>query len=144
MRSFYFAVELWRAALDVGIADAKILDVPVELGLELMAVVRSDFFDAERKLFDDVIDKVDRVDLGMSFINLECANPCCVISCGVLKAAHLLTHFTNESQELNVHLNVVTRDLFVVAFGMDFAQPGSTRKPINAVAFEYPGNSGIG
>ena len=42
-------------------ADALILDVPVELGLELMAVVGPDFLDAERELFDDVIDEVDRV-----------------------------------------------------------------------------------
>jgi len=33
----------------------------VELGLQLMAIVGPDFLDAERELFDDVIDEVDRV-----------------------------------------------------------------------------------
>jgi hypothetical protein len=40
------------AAFDIGVADAQILDVPVELGLELMAVIRSDVPDAERDSFD--------------------------------------------------------------------------------------------
>ena len=41
-------------------ADALVFDMPVELGLELVAVVGSDFADTERELLDDVIDGVDR------------------------------------------------------------------------------------
>ena len=41
--------------------DALIFDMPVEPVPELMVVIGSDFFDAERELLDDVIDKVDRV-----------------------------------------------------------------------------------
>ena len=63
MGSLYLTVQLRRSAFDVGMADALIFDVPVELCLELMAVIGSDLFDAERELFDDVIDKVDRVGL---------------------------------------------------------------------------------
>ena len=40
MRAFHFAVQLGRTALDVGVADAKILDMPMEFRLELMAIVR--------------------------------------------------------------------------------------------------------
>ena len=43
-----------------------------ELGLELMAIVSPDLFDAERELFNDVIDKVDRVGLSMFVVDLEC------------------------------------------------------------------------
>ena len=63
MGAFDLAVQLRSSAFDVGMADALIFDVPVELCLELMAVIGSDLFDAERELFDDVIDKVDRVGL---------------------------------------------------------------------------------
>ncbi len=40
MRAFHFAVQLGRIKLDVGVADAKILDIPMEFRLELMAIVR--------------------------------------------------------------------------------------------------------
>ena len=56
----------------VGVTNVLILDVPVELGLELMAVIGSGFFDVQRELFDDVTDEVDRVRLCMFVVNLEC------------------------------------------------------------------------
>ena len=40
MRAFHFAVQLGRTALDVGVADAKILDMPMELRLELIVIIR--------------------------------------------------------------------------------------------------------
>ena len=58
-------VELWGCALDVGMADALILDIPVDPGLELMPVVGPDLLDAERELSDGVIDEVDRVGLSV-------------------------------------------------------------------------------
>ncbi len=64
MGSLDLAVQLRGSALDIGVTDALVLDIPVELGLELMAVVGSDFLDAVRELFDDVIDKV--VSVGLS------------------------------------------------------------------------------
>lgn len=52
MGSLDLAVQLRGSALDIGMADALVLDIPVEFGLELMAVVGSDLLDAERELFD--------------------------------------------------------------------------------------------
>lgn len=49
-------------------SDPKILNMPVEFGLELMAIVSPDFFDAEGELFDNVIDKVESTDLSMFFV----------------------------------------------------------------------------
>lgn len=63
MGALDLSVQLWSSAFDIGMADALIFNVPVELGLEFMPVVGPDFPDAERELFDDVIDKVDRVGL---------------------------------------------------------------------------------
>jgi hypothetical protein len=39
VRAFDLTVQLRRAALDVGVADAVVLYLPVELRLELMAIV---------------------------------------------------------------------------------------------------------
>lgn len=52
-----------RAAFDIGMADTQVLDVPVELRLELIAIVSSDLVDAEWELFNDVLHEVDRVGL---------------------------------------------------------------------------------
>ena len=43
MKSLNFPVELRSAAFDIGMADAKVFDMPMEFGLELVAVVRTDF-----------------------------------------------------------------------------------------------------
>ena len=71
MGTLDLAVELRGSAPDVGMADALILDMPMELGLELMPVVGPDFLDAEREFFDDVIDEVDRVGLSVFIVDLK-------------------------------------------------------------------------
>jgi len=61
MRALDLAVKLRRSGFDIGMANAEVFDMPMELGLEFMAIVRSHFADAERELIDDGIDEVDRV-----------------------------------------------------------------------------------
>ena len=64
MGSFDFAVKLRRAGLDVGVANALILDMPVEPGLEFVAVVGADFANPKWEFGDDIVDERDRVGLG--------------------------------------------------------------------------------
>lgn len=80
-------------------ADALILDMPVELGLELMPIVGSDFFDAEWELFDDVIDKVDRVGLCVLVIDLERPDTRSIVDGGILEASYLLAALADEGEE---------------------------------------------
>lgn len=118
--------------------------MPMELGLELLAVISADLSDTERELFDDVIDEVDRVSLGMLLVDFECTNTRSVIKSSILEAAYFLALLSDESQKLDVHLDMVTRGLFVIAFGMDFAQACSAWKPVQAIAFEYPIDGSVG
>ena len=134
MGSLYLTVQLRRSAFDVGMADALIFDVPVELCLELMAVIGSDLFDAERELFDDVIDKVDRVGLCVLILDLERPDACRVIDSGILEPADLLAALANEGEELDVHLDVMAGHLLVISLGMDFAHARSARQSANTVA----------
>jgi hypothetical protein len=39
---------------------------------------------------------------------------------------------------------MMARDLFVMAFGMKFAQACSARQPAQAIAFEYPIDGSVG
>ncbi len=72
-----------------------------------MAVVRADFPNVEQKLVDDVIDEVDRVELGMFVIDFERAHAGRLVDRGILEVANLHTLFSYKSQELDIHLDVV-------------------------------------
>ena len=102
-----FSVQLRGSTLDVGMTDALVFDMPVELGLELMAVIGPDFFDAEREFFDDVIDEVVRVCLCLFVVDLERPDTRCVIDRGILEPSYFLAALANEGQELDIHLDVM-------------------------------------
>ena len=61
MRPFNLSVELRASGLDIGVPDTAVLDVPVELGLELVAAIGADALDAEGELLDHVFDEVDGI-----------------------------------------------------------------------------------
>jgi hypothetical protein len=144
MGSLDLAVQLRGSTFDVSMAYALILDVPVELGLELMAVVGSDLFDLERELFDDVIDKVDRVGLSMLVIDLEGPDTRSIVDGGILEASYLLAALADEGEELDVHLDVMARNLLVVTLGVDFTHAGSARQSADTVAAQNARNASVG
>lgn len=144
MGSLYLTVQLRCSAFDVGMADALIFDLPVELGLELMAVIGSDLFDAERELFDDAINKVDRVGLCVFVVNLERPDTRSVINSSILEAADLLAAFADESEELVVYLDVMAGHLLVVTLGADFTHPRAARQSTNAVTTQNVRYTSVG
>ncbi len=50
VRSFHLSIQLKRAGFDVGVADAFVFDIPVKLGLKLVAIVGPDLAYPEREL----------------------------------------------------------------------------------------------
>ena len=70
MGEFGLAVELWRARLDVDVANAFVFDVPVKLGLEFVPAVGSDALHTRRERLQYIIEKGDRVGLVMAQIYL--------------------------------------------------------------------------
>jgi hypothetical protein len=58
--TFDLAVEPRGARLDVGMADALVVEVPVEAGTEPGAVVGLDDLDPERELLSGIVDELDR------------------------------------------------------------------------------------
>ena len=144
MGSLDFAVQLRSSTFDVSMADALIFDVPVELGLELVAVVGSDLFDAERELFDDVIDEVDRVGLSMFVVDFERPDARRVIDSSILEPADLLAALADEGEELDVHLDVMAWHLLVITLGVNFAHPRAARQPANAVTTQNARHACVG
>ena len=78
------------------------------------------FPNAERELFNDVVDEVDRVFLGVFFVDFKDPDARCLIYSCVLVTLCFVTMFPFECQELNIDLDVVSRYLFLIAFGMKF------------------------
>ncbi len=64
---------------DVSMSDSKVLNRPMEFGLELMTVVSPDFIDAECKF-------VDGIGLGV-FLDIQCSDTSSIIDSCILKAA---------------------------------------------------------
>jgi hypothetical protein len=131
------AVELRSSALYIGVAGALIFDVPMELGLELTAVVGPDFLDAEWQLFDDVIDKDDRVGLSMFVVDFERLDTCFVIDGGISVATDFLTTLADEGEEFDRHLLVVT-------LCVDFVHAGSKRQSTSTVAAQNACHTSVG
>ena len=144
MGPFDLSVQLRGSSLDVGMSDALIFDIPVELGLELMAVISPDFLDAERELFDDAIDEVDRIGLCVFVVDFERPDARRIVDVGILEPPDFLAALTSKGEELDVHLDVMTWHLFVVALGMDFADARSARQSADAVAPEDTRHTCVG
>jgi len=106
VRPLDLAIQLRRARLDVGMPDALVLDMPVEPGLELVAVVGADLPDPKREGFDDVVDEVDGICLVVSFVDPEGADACRVVDGGELEPPDLLAALSHECQKLDVHLDM--------------------------------------
>ena len=64
--------------------------MPVELGLKLIAVFRSDLANAEREFVDDGIGEVDRVRLIVAIVDLQAANARGIVDRSELIALHRL------------------------------------------------------
>lgn len=106
--------------------DALVLDVPVKLGLELVPVVRPHLAETEWEALDDVVEEVDGICLGVPAVDLKGPDAGGVIDGGVLIAFDRLSVFSPEDQELDVNLDLVTRNLLLVASGVDLTEPCCT------------------
>ena len=69
--------------------DPEIFDMPVELRLELVTIIRTHFPNTEWKLFNDVVNEIDGVCLRVFLIDLERANSGRVVDRRILESADL-------------------------------------------------------
>ena len=65
-------------------SDTLVFNMPMELGLELMAPVCANGMDPEGELLDKVINEVTCISLVVTWIDLESAHPRRIIDSGVL------------------------------------------------------------
>lgn len=79
-----------------------------------MTVICSNGLNAKRKFFNYVIDKIDGVLLGVFRIKFYGSDTGCVVYCGVLKSFDFVIIRLGKYKEFNIHLDVMTWNLFFV------------------------------
>ena len=125
-------------------ADALVFDVPVELGLELVPIVRPHLPDTEREALEDIVDEQNGIRLGVPVVDLEGPHARGVVDGGILIAFDRLPVFPTENQELDVNLDLVARNLLLVTGRVNLSEPRTPRQSVQAIALEDTGYAGSG
>ena len=112
MGSFDLAVEMWGPWPDVHVADVEFLEMPVEVGLKLGAIVRLDHLDAEGQAAEDIIDELDGRPLIAGLEDFQDADPGAIVDRGELIEPSAGAR--NPLEKLNVHLEAMARLRFLV------------------------------
>lgn len=118
--------------------------MPVELGLELMAIIGAYLLDAEWKLLDDVIHEIDGAGLSVALVNFQGARPRGVVDRRILVALDLLPLFSSEDQELDIHLDVMIWHLLIVALAVHLSRVSPPRQAVQSMALEGAIDSCVG
>ena len=121
------------AGFDIDVSHAKILDVPVKLCLEFVTVIGSHCVDAKRKPLDNIVEKKNGIGLGVLLVNLEGADSSRIVNGCVLKTADSMAVFSLKIQELHIHLDVMARNLLLIAGGLHRAGFGILRQAVEPV-----------
>jgi len=96
-------------------ADALILDKPMEFGLELVAVVRPHLPDSEREAPDAVVDEGDGIGLRVTGEDFQRPDAGGIVDRRVLISLDGLAAIALEGQELDVDLNLMAGNLLLIA-----------------------------
>jgi hypothetical protein len=99
--------------------DPFVLDRPVKLGLKLVASVCSDRMDTKGKFFNHIINELDGILLIVTRLNFHGPDPGCVINGRILKASDSAPLKVPERDEVNVYLDMMTRNLFGIPASMN-------------------------
>jgi hypothetical protein len=84
VRALDFAVEVRRCGFDVGVRDVFVEHVPMELGLEIGAVVGLHDLDAKRQALQDVVEELDSGLLIAARVDPQHTQPGAVVDGGEL------------------------------------------------------------
>ena len=141
VRALHLAVQLRRPWLDVHVPDACVFHVPVEARLPLVPTIGAHGVDPEGELLDDVVDEVDRALLVVPAVDLQRPDARGVVDRCVLIAADPVTIRRHQRQELHVDLDMVSRDLFGVAVGVDGPAVRLARQGPDPLALERAGDA---
>jgi len=109
-----------------------------------VAIIRAHLANAERELFDDVLNEVDGIYLRVFLVDLESANSGCIADRCILELTDLFASFSPEGQKLNIELNVMPWHLLLLAFGVQLAHLCASGQTVKAVMLKDTVDAGVG
>ena len=89
-----------------------ILNMPMKLGLKLMASVCSDRMDSEGKFFNHIINKFNGIQLIMTRVDFHRPDPRGIVNRCVLKASDSVALKVPQRDKFDINLNVMAGDFF--------------------------------
>ena len=95
------------------------------------------------ELFDDVFDEVDGIGLVVTAVDFKSPDAGCIIDCGVLIALCHAATFAFEDQELDVDLDMMARNLFLIPLCVNGPRSGFAGKTAQAVAPQNAIDTGV-
>jgi hypothetical protein len=125
-------------SLDVDVLNAVIGPVPMERGLELVAPIRTHGVNPERERRDHVIEKRNRVRLGVASVDAQGPDTRRVVDRRVLVATRRHGVRAAQREERDIDLHVMAWDLFGVPVGVHRAPAHACRKPVHAMTSLAP------
>ena len=114
MRSFYFSIELWRSRFDIDVSHTIILNMPMKLGLKLMASVCPNRMDAEREFLNHIINELYGILLIVARIDLQRSDPGSIINGCILKTSDSVAVKVPQRNKFNIHLDVMAGNFFCI------------------------------
>jgi len=138
MRSFDFSVELWRSRFNIYVPHALILDMPMKLGLKLMASVCSDRMDTEREFLNHIINKLNGILLIVTWVDFHRPDPGGIINSRILKASNSVAIKIPQRDKLDINLDVMTGNLFGVTSRVNSTAWCCLRQTPHSVSNESP------
>ena len=109
-----------------------------------MAIIRAHLANAERELFDDVLNEVDGIYLRVFLVDLESANSGCIVDRCILEPTDLFASFSSAGQKLYIDLNVMPWHLLLIAFGVQLAHLCASGQTVKAVMLKDTVDAGVG
>jgi hypothetical protein len=106
MRSFDLSVELWRSRFNIYVSYTFILDIPMKLGLKLMASVCSDRMDSEGKFLNHIINRFNGIQLIMTRVDFHCPDTGGIINSRILKTSDPAALKVPQRDKFDINLNV--------------------------------------
>jgi len=115
MRSFDFSVQLWRSRFYIYVPHTLILDMPMKLGLKLMAAICSDRMNTEREFLNHMIYKLNGIYLVVAWVDFQRPDPGCIIYCRILKTSDSMALKVPQRDKFDINLDVVAWDFFGIS-----------------------------
>lgn len=106
----------------------------MESGLKLVTVIGPSSVNATGESLDHIVDELDGSFLVVALIDLHGSNSRRIIASRILKTIQLLPIGFLERQELNINLDMMTRNLLLVPLGLHRTTLGVALKPVQTLA----------